>query len=373
VAVKITCSQSVLNQNLSLVNRVVPARPPQPILKNILLEADAESGSVTLTGFDLDLGIETRFPAVIDRSGRIALPSRLLGDIISRLPNEELTIDVGADESISLECGSSSYQIQGTNADEFPHLPEIAPEHSHILPVSELLGGIQRTVFAASGDENKLILNGVSIRTLSGGMEFVATDGHRLCFLRTDTTGEQKLEAVVPTRSLRELEKMLASQSTEEVEVNFDDKQMVFQFPNQCLTTRLLNGRYPDYHQLLPKEFVNVADIDRKQFISSLERIAVLADQKNHIIRLDLDAKLSTAVISVEASDVGRGKESLGIQYMGKDISVAFNVRYLLEGLKTMDATDISFCLNGPLNPAVVKPVGQGDFRYLIMPVSIRD
>jgi DNA polymerase III subunit beta len=241
------------------------------------------------------------------------------------------------------------------------------------LPVSELLGGIQRTVFAASGDENKLILNGVSIRTLSGGMEFVATDGHRLCFLRTDTTGEQKLEAVVPTRSLRELEKMLASQSTEEVEVNFDDKQMVFQFPNQCLTTRLLNGRYPDYHQLLPKEFVNVADIDRKQFISSLERIAVLADQKNHIIRLDLDAKLSTAVISVEASDVGRGKESLGIQYMGKDISVAFNVRYLLEGLKTMDATDISFCLNGPLNPAVVKPVGQGDFRYLIMPVSIRD
>jgi DNA polymerase-3 subunit beta len=371
--VKIVCAQSVLNQNLALVNRVVPTRPAHPILKNILLVADAAAGSVTLTGFDLDLGIETRFAALVDAPGRTTLPSRVLGDIVSRLPNEELTIEVGSDESISLECGSSHYLVQGAGAEEFPRLPEVPETNLQILPVSELLDGVQRTLFAASSDESKLILNGVSIRTVDGGIEFAATDGHRLCFWRSEAASDRPLEAVLPSRSLRELEKLLAMQSTVEVEVSFDDKQMIFRFPNQCLTTRLLSGRYPDYHQLLPKEFANVADVDRKQLIACLERIAVLADQKNHIVRLDFAARRDQMVVSVEASDVGRGREGVNVQYAGKDLSVAFNVRYMLEGLKAMDSTDVSFCLNGPLNPAVLRPVGQNSYLYLVMPVSIRD
>jgi DNA polymerase-3 subunit beta len=370
---KILCPQSVLNQNLALVNRAVPSRPAHPILRNLLLEADAQAGGVTLTGFDLDLGIEARFAALVDAPGRTTLPSRVLADIVSRLPSEELTIEVGPDEGITLECGSSHYQIQGASAEEFPRLPEIAEGAARLLPVGELLSGVQRTLFAASSDESKLILNGVSIRTGGGGTEFVATDGHRLCFFRTQTDGDHSIEAVLPARSLRELERLLALQTTDAVEVRFDDKQMLFQFPNQCLTTRLLSGRYPDYHQLLPREFANSADLDRKQLIACLERIAVIADQKNHIIRLDLQAKQKAMIVSVEASDVGRGKESLPAHYTGKDLSIAFNVRYLLEGLKAMESTDVSFCLNGALNPAILRPVGETDYRYLIMPVSIRD
>ncbi len=369
---KITCPQTVLNQNLSLVSRAVPSRPTHPILGNILLEADARAGTVTLTGFDLDLGIDTRFAALVEGSGRTTLPARVFCDIVSRLPNTDLTIEVSEDNGISLECGESQYVVQGATATEFPQLPELPETGAHLLPVGELLGGIQRSLFAASSDEGKQILNGVSLRAVAEGMEFVATDGHRLSFYRTDVVGGSAVAAVLPVRSLRELEKILAQQPAETVEVRFDEKQMIFQFPNQCLTTRLLNGRYPDYHALLPKNFTNTADMDRKRLINSLERIAVLADQKNHIVKLDFSAKTSAMTISVEAPDVGRGKESVPLQYGGQDLSVAFNVRYLLEGLKAMDSTDVSFCLNGAVNPAVLKPVGDREYQYLIMPVSIR-
>lgn len=296
----------------------------------------------------------------------------MLTDIVSRLPNEDLAIAVSDDNAISLECGSSQYQVQGAAAEEFPKLPQLAATSAHTLPVSAFLAGIQRSLFAASTDETKQILNGVSIKAVQDGMEFVATDAHRLSFFRTDATGKQAIAAVLPVRSVRELEKLLANQTSEAVEVRFDEKQMIFQFPNQTLTTRLLSGRYPDYQQLLPKQFKYTADMERKRLIGCLERIAVLADQKNHIVKLDFSAQQGSLTVSVEAPDVGRGRENVAVQYVGQDFSVAFNVRYLLEGLKAMDATDVSFCLNGPSDPAVLKPVGDADYQYLIMPVSIR-
>ncbi|UFP95090.1 DNA polymerase III subunit beta [Gloeobacter morelensis] len=374
---KIVCSQAVLNQNLSLVGRAVPSRPTHPILANILLEADARSGTVTLTGFDLDLGIDTRFGAEqVEGSGRTTLPARVLSDIISRLPNESLAMEVSEDNAISLVCGSSHYQVQGASAEEFPKLPELPDGAAHVLPVSEFLEGVQRSLFAASTDESKQILNGVSVKALKEGMEFVATDAHRLSFYRTDFTlpeaGTQAIAAVLPVRSVRELEKILGAQAGDSVEVRFDEKQMIFQFPNQTLTTRLLGGRYPDYQQLLPKQFQQTADMERKRLIGCLERIAVLADQKNHIVKLDFAPREHLMTVSVDAPDVGRGRESVPVQYSGQDFSVAFNVRYLLEGLKAMDATDVSFCLNGASDPAVLKPVGNGNYQYLIMPVSIR-
>lgn len=379
---KIFCPQSELAQHLGLVGRAVAARPTHPILANILLEADAQSGTISLTGFDLDLGIYTQLAAMVEEGGRTTLPARMFSDIVTRLPDEDVTIEITQDDRITLECGRQlQYQVQGAGAEEFPRLPGLPDGLVHVLPISELLTGIQRSLFAASTDESKQILNGVSIRAVDGGVEFVATDGHRLSFYSVDlltgkespARGDWTVTAVLPVRSLRELEKILAAQSASEVEVTFDEKQMIFQFPNQCLTTRLLNGRYPDYHQLLPKQFTNTADIDRKQLIAALERISVLASQKNHIVKLDfVGGDQSILTISVDAPDVGRGKESVAIQYRGSDLSAAFNVRYLLEGLKIIDATDVSFCLNGAVNPAILQPVGRQDYRYLIMPVSVR-
>jgi DNA polymerase III subunit beta len=165
---------------------------------------------------------------------------------------------------------------------------------------------------------------------------------------------------------------MLSANTAEKVEVSLDRGQVIFQLPDQRLTTRLLDGQYPNYGQLIPESFIRTADLERKSFLNALERISVLADQKNHIVRMDF-ASTGILTLSVDAPDVGSGKEQLEIRYTGEDLTIAFNVKYLLEGLRVIQASDIKLLFNGPVNPAVLKPIDGSDFSYLVMPVHLRN
>jgi len=385
VSMKLVCSQTDLSANLFLVGRAVPSRPSHPVLANILLTADAGTQRVSLTAFDLSLGIQTSFPAVVEISGAITLPAKLLTDIVTKLsPQAEITLEQQKDGLVSLITGSGQYQVRGMGAEEFPQLPLVESGEAAKLSVDALVEGLRGTLFATSNDESKQVLTGVHLRVQPDGLEFAATDGHRLAVVNTANTatsgepgglgeGVEGFEVTIPARALRDLERMVTVRGTEEsIALYFDQGQTVFQWGDQYLTSRTLDGQYPNYQQLIPRQFERQVTIDRKGFVSALDRIAVLADQKNNVVKLTLNEEQQQVTLSVEAQDVGKGQESFSAQISGGSLEIAFNVKYLMDGLKALPSAELQMQLNTATSPVILVPLGELKMTYLVMPVQIR-
>lgn len=411
---KLACTQSDLNTNLSLVSRAVPSRPTHPVLGNVLFMADTKTQQVRLTAFDLSLGIQASFAAQVEEGGEIAIPAKLLNDIVSRLPEGEITLEdeTGEDTSdedsnrriVTLTSASGRYIVRGMGAEEFPELPQIEAGFAIHFGVEALVEGLRGTIFATSADETKQVLTGVHLIMQNDSLEFAATDGHRLAVVETTnqnsasddeqaseeatkstdgvavttaTAGASdasELEVTLPARALRELERMLGMhQSTDTVALHFEQGQIIFQGGNQRLTSRTLEGQYPAYRQLIPHQFQRQVTIDRRQLLSAVERIAVLADQKNNVVKFSIDSVAQQLALSVEAQDVGSGQESMPAQVTGESLDIAFNVKYLIDGLKALSTSDIQIQMNTGNSPVILTPVGGRKMTYLVMPVQLRN
>ena len=382
---KLVCSQSELTSSLQLVSRAVAARPTHPVLANVLLTADAGTGRLSLTGFDLSLGIQTSLPASVQTSGAITLPARLFGEIVARLASDSpitLSCPEGS-EQLELTSVSGSYQMRGMPAEDFPDLPLVESGAPIRLQADALVKGLRATLFASSSDEAKQLLTGVHLRLDGRGLECAATDGHRLAVLQLDDAaktaageegnGGEPFAVTVPARSLRELERLLSGrQSAEPLSLFCDRGQVVFLWADQVLTSRSLDGTYPHYRQLIPDSFSRRIVLDRRALISSLERVAVLADQHNNVVKLSAEPAQGQVLVQADAQDVGSGSEALAAEISGDAIQIAFNVRYLLDGLKAMAADQVALSCNAPTTPAVLTPIDESRFTYLVMPVQIR-
>jgi DNA polymerase III subunit beta len=378
---KLVCTQNNLSTHLSLVSRAISSRPTHPVLANVLLNADLKTQRVSLSAFDLSLGIQTSFAAEVETEGVLTLPAKLLGDIVSRLPEGNLTLESGAEEPesllVTLTSASGRYQMRGMGAEEFPELPVIDEGEVAHLPVEALIEGLRGSLFATSADEMKQVLTGVHLSVQADGLEFAATDGHRLAVVQTVDQPEAAAtktdqDAPIPGKALQELMKMLERQGGTSVTVQFDQGQVVFEWVDQRLTSRLLEGQYPNYRQLVPKQFAHQVTIDRRLLVSSLERISVLADQKNNIVKLTVDTMNQQLILSVDAQDVGSGREAIPAQVTSEGLDVAFNVKYLLDGLKAITTTEVQMQLNTSTSPVILTPVGGLKMTYLVMPVQVR-
>lgn len=376
---KFSCPQTDFNTHLSLVSRAIPTRPSKPVLGNVLVNADANGQQVTLIGFDETLGIQTAFPAQVSESGVLTLPAKLLSDIVSRLPNEEIDVSEQTDEPIvTLACSAGRYEVRGLSAEDYPNLPAVEADESAQLSADALIEGLRGALFATSADETKQILTGVHLLAGEESLEFAATDGHRLAVVQTVDENDAKslpaeMNVTIPAKALRELERILQIYpSNEPVEMKLNPTQAVFDLGAQRITTRLLEGQYPNYRQLIPQQFERQLTLDRKQLIASLERIAVMADQRNNIVKLSIHGQSQALNLSVEAQEVGSGLETLPAQITGEDLEIAFNVRYLLEGLKALPSSEIQIQCNSATSPSVLTPLGGTKMTYLVMPVQIR-
>ncbi|NEP01953.1 MAG: DNA polymerase III subunit beta [Symploca sp. SIO2E9] len=414
---KLVCSQSDLNTNLSLVSRAVPSRPTHPVLSNVLVQAETETQRVLLTAFDLSLGIQTSFAAEVTTGGEITIPAKLLNDIVSRLPDGEITLEEIASETespegneglvVTLTTTSGRYEMRGMETDEFPPLPRVEEGMALCLPVEALMEGLRGSLFATSSDETKQVLTGVHLKMEQVGendhtplLEFAATDGHRLAVVQTvlgteeeaendqaqmpseedsseselNSTALKSLDLTLPARALRELEKMLGMQGAgETIALQFEQGQIVFQGGEHRLTSRTLEGQYPAYDKLIPNQFQRQITIERRGLLSSLERIAVLADQKNNIVKFTIDSVNQQLELSVEAQDVGSGRESMSAEISGESLEIAFNVKYLADGLKALPTPDIQIQINEADTPVILTPLGGLKMTYLIMPVQLRN
>ncbi|MBD2394172.1 DNA polymerase III subunit beta [Cyanobacterium aponinum FACHB-4101] len=394
---KIVCSQVDLKNNLSLVSRAVPTRPTHPILANVLLVANQTKNQVTLTGFDLSLGMRSCFCAEVEEEGVITLPAKLLNDIIARLPEGEVTISYEEEEMeenplVTINSLSGKFQLRGVKGEEYPELPVVEREEAFLLPVAALNEGLKGSLFAASNDETKQILTGVHLTRNLDTLEFAATDGHRLAVVKTSAieetkeseegeinsnppiTEEQNFTITIPARALRELEKILSmAKEGESIALFVDEGQVVFELGQQNLTSRKLDGAYPNYNQLIPNNFERTMVVDRKRMIESLERVSVLSDQKNNLVKFTLNSDNEQVTLSVEAKELGNAKESISAEINGDNFEIGFNIRYLMDGLKALSANEIKFQFNGATQPVIATPLSGAQMTYLIMPVQIRD
>ena len=384
----IVCKQSELNNAIQLVSRAVASRPTHPILSNLLVTADEVTNKISLTGFDLNLGIQTSFDATVSQSGAITIPSRLLSEIVSKLPNESpvsLTVEELSD-NILLKSERGSFNIKGIPSDDYPKLPFVESGTSLEIDPSSFLQALKMTIFSSSNDESKQLLTGVNFKFKKSILESAATDGHRLAVILNndqdlnleDNSDDLKdsdfnLSVTIPTRSLREIEKLVSFKSHENsIKLFYDKGQVVFISANQIITTRTLEGTYPNYSQLIPDSFSKVFKFNKNSFIESLERIAVLADQQSSVVKINLNDD-RYASISADAQDIGNAEELLPVIYSGEKIEIAFNVKYLLEGLRVISSENVLLKCNLSTTPAVLVPDDNiTSFTYLVMPVQVR-
>ena len=386
IPMEIICNQNELNNSLQLVSKAVASRPTHPILANILLTADQGTNKISLTGFDLNLGIQTSFDGTVKNSGAITIPSKLLSEIVNKLPNEtpvSLKVDENS-ENILIKSDRGSFTLKGIPSDDYPNLPFVESGTSLNIDPNCFLKALKNTIFASSNDDSKQLLTGVNFSFKQNYLESASTDGHRLAvaLIGSEEDTEKKdslpfnegdLSVTIPTRSLREIEKLVSLRSSENsIKLFYDKGQVVFISSNQIITTRTLEGTYPNYSQLIPDTFSKVFKFNTRKLIDALDRIAILADQQSSVVKIKMD-DTDLATISADAQDIGNANESIPVSYSGDDFDIAFNVRYLLEGLKVIASENVLLKCNLATTPAVFVPEENlNSFTYLVMPVQVR-
>lgn len=377
---RFTCSQRDFSTNLNLANRAVPSRLLNPRLGNILLFAAVQHQKITLTAYnDLNLGIRTSFVASVETGGEITLPAKLLNDIISRLPEGDVTLECNEELATTIFSGKGRYQIQGVGTEEFPRLPQVRDGNAIYLLSRALVEGLRGSLFAASNDETKQVLTGIHFKIQQDSLELAATNGHRLVVVETspdtiDSADSAKKEPIlditVPAISLRELERML-NKSDETVGLHWNSSEVIFKWPNQLLVSRLLASDYPNYRQLIPTSFERQITVERRSLLSALGRIEVLAE-KTGTVRLNIDSDHQELILSSEVADLGSGMETISAQIAGDSLETAFNIKYLMEGIKALSSEEIQMQLNTALSPVILTALGSLKMTYLIMPMQIR-
>jgi DNA polymerase-3 subunit beta len=363
--VKINVAKDELVGALGVVSRAVSTRTSVQILSGILLEA--VGGELRLAATDMELSLRATIGAQIEGDGAIVLPGKTLVDIARLLPADEVVIEHRPSESVvHITSGSASYTLHTYNPEDFPRLPDIAAVQTFAIDREALLETIQRVARAASRDESRPVLTGILVQFGGGKLVMAATDSYRLAVKETDLDGSAPdLEAIVPSRALQELARIASSGDT--VDVGVHENQVVFGTEGIWLTTRRIDGQFPNYRQLLPEQFEHELTLPRTEVLEVVRRAAVMIQRATPLQLRFSDGELT---VIARTHEVGESKESMPVAFSGDTLEIGFNADFLRDGLESVDGDDIRFKLISPLRPAVLQ--GDGDeFTYLVMPIRL--
>jgi DNA polymerase III subunit beta len=363
--VKITVAKDELVQALAVVSRAVSSRTSVQILSGILLEA--AGGDLRLAATDMELSLRATVTAQIEGDGSIVLPGKTLVDIARLLPADEVTIEHRPTESVvHLTSGSASYTLHTYNPEDFPRLPDVAAVQTFSVDRDALLETIQRVARASSRDESRPVLTGILVRFGGGKLVMAATDSYRLAVKETALdSSAPELEAIVPSRALQELARIATSGDT--VEVGVHENQVVFTAEGVLLTTRRIDGQFPNYRQLLPEQFEHELTLPRAEVLEVVRRASVMIQRATPLQLRFAEGELT---VIARTHEVGESTESMPVGFTGDTLEIGFNADFLRDGLESVDGDDIRFKLISPLRPAVLQ--GDGDeFTYLVMPIRL--
>lgn len=363
---KFICEKSKLQEAISIVQKAVTGRSPMPILEGIFLEA--ENGIVTLIGSDIDLSIETRIDADILESGKIVVDSKIFGDIIRKLPNDQVEIETIETNSIKITCQKSVFTLIHMNADEFPSLPNISENMFFTIPQSILKNMIKGTSFAIAQDETRPILTGILFEVSNKTLNLVALDGYRLALRNEYLDTENNISAVIPGKTLNEVAKIL-EENSEIVNITFTPNHILFNLGTTKIISRLLEGEFIKYNSIIPQEYNLKVTVNKQELLSCIERASLMAkDGNSNLIKLDIEEDV---MVITSNSQLGKVREEIAINLQGESLQIAFNSKYLIDVLKIMEEENIVMELSSSVSPCVVKNKDKMNCKYLVLPVRL--
>lgn len=358
------------------VQRATATRVIQPILSNILIESRSDD-TLQLSATDLDFAIQTAVSARIVEPGRTTLSAKKLSEILGKLPTSreiEFIID-DKTQMARIQCGTAIFDMRTLPADDFPSIQALDSEGFLEVDGKALAKAINQTTFAAASYDANNVLGGVYFQINAQGLEMAATDGSRLA-RRVEPIGEgqtavSNVSAIIPARTLQEFLKLAAADSAEQpVKIAILNGQIAFRTPKYYVLSRLLDGQYPKYNQLIPTDNKIVAFAKRKEFIDCLERTAVMANERTNIVKMALEG--GNMSLAAQTPDVGDSKDTLDILYEGDPLNIAFNYKYVLDALKVIESEDVRMETNGPLAPTLFKAREENGYLCLVMPVQVK-
>jgi DNA polymerase-3 subunit beta len=362
---KVTCSRDELASKLAIVARAVSTRTAVQILSGVMMRAEA--GELRLAATDMEVSLRSSLEAEVEGEGAAVVPGRLLVDLARLLPAGEVVIEHRAEENVvRIDCGGASYRLHAFSEEDFPRLPELDSVGTFSVDREALLETIARVSRSASRDESRPVLTGILVRFEPGKLVMAATDSYRLASKQTPLEGEAPdLEAIIPARALAELQRIATAGDT--IELGVHENQVVFGSGGVWLTSRRIDGQFPNIGQLVPETFEHELVVPRGELLEVVRRTSVMA-QRNSPLRLRFAEGELT--VSAQTQDIGEARESLPVAYAADPLEIGFNAEFLRDGLESVDADEVRFRLISPLRPAVLQ-TAESDFTYLIMPIRL--
>jgi DNA polymerase-3 subunit beta len=363
---KIKTLKAPLLKAIQVLQNIISVKATLPILSNILIET--QKGKIHMAATDLDVSISLTFtPTVINEEGSITVPAKKFSDIVKDLPEGEINITVRKNNSISIESERCFFKLMGLPKDDFPKIPRLYDKESIAINQGLLKNMLSLTSFAVSRDETRYILNGILFVVKDKGLRLVATDGRRLALIKKEIElpPEFKKELIVPIKATQELMRNLTDEGM--VKIVFGENQISFQFDHTTLISRLIEGQFPNYEQVIPKGDKGTIVINRERFLWATKRMAILTSPDSQSIKIDLFK--DKLIFSKNTPDMGEAKEEIDIEHQGEEFSVGFNPQYLIDVLKSLKGQDVSLELTGPESPGIVR--AEGSYVYIVLPMQL--
>jgi DNA polymerase III subunit beta len=379
---KLECKQEDLAEGLSIVGRVVPAKSTLPILSNVLLST--RDGQLQLTANNLELSVAHRVSAGIAQEGEITLPSRLLSDYVAFLDHgQTVALELNSKtHKFHLACGRYEANIAGIDAEDFPPIPAVSGGPSFSIPAAMLKEAINEVVFAAAPDDTRPVLAGVLLKMVGGKLTLAAADGFRLAVREVELPqGGPELQMIVPAKTLSEVARLLSDGPDDQVAINTtpNGNQVYFAFGQTEITSRLIDGQFPDYQRIIPPEAKTKVELSTVDFLRATRAAAVFARDNSNIVRLECspskdDAELAVGSVLVKSTsaEMGDNEGTLDATVEGDDTQIAFNGRYLRDALEAIGTPKVRLEITGPSSPGIIRPSGEPNgYLHVIMPMHV--
>ncbi|HWB60129.1 MAG TPA: DNA polymerase III subunit beta [Chthoniobacteraceae bacterium] len=362
---KFSVSKEKLIEGLQTVQNVVSTRTTLPILSNVLLQANGNE--VKLTTTDLDVGVCGSVEAGVDKPGATTLPARRLFNIVRELPASEIHFEIDSKNVASIKSGSSFFKILGLPEEEFPPLAKFDKAKAFTLRQKDFKDGLKKTAYAISTDETRYVLNGILFSFKDNKLTLVATDGRRLALVEIEVEfpRSQEMDIIVSSKAVGELARLLGEDG--DVKLSVGENQIAFQVGETLLVSKLIEGNYPNYRQVIPAETKERITLERELFLNCVHRVSLLASEKSNSVKLIFSK--NNIDVTANTPDVGEAKESMAVQYKGKEFSIAFNPEFLMAPLRNLPNDEVFLDLTDEMSPGVIKIASA--FLYVLMPMRI--
>ena len=363
---KFICEKQKLQEGISIASKAITGKTTMPILEGIYIYA--KDNKLTLIGSDMDVSIETIVEANIIEEGKIVIDARLFGEIIRKLPNSYITIEIQENNILQISCEKSVFNLVYMNADEYPELPQINEKITVEVPQNILKSMIRGTSFAIAQDETRPILQGILFEVKDKNLNLVALDGYRLAIRNELLDNENNLEVVIPGKTLNEVSRILED-INDIVEITFTNNHILFNLNSTKVISRLLDGKFVNYSSLLPQEHKISIEVKKQELQSCIERASLMAkDSNSNLIKLDIK---EDNMIITSNSQLGKVREEIAINLQGGDMQIAFNSRYLIDVLKSIEDDEVVLEMTSSVSPCVIKCKNNSNSKYLVLPVRI--